>query len=534
MSFDYDELKREEEDKDPRKSLSPFSDLFVGISFIFLFLFVMANINAGIRTISHNLDLKSKEEEKQKEINDYSKKLELMEIQKAQEIDEMVKNYENRLEMFQVEAQDYLKKNNKKKELKKYEEVMAKLTLLRDEKKREKEELLQKALKVERKETELNKYQAMISSIVHSNLVLKSKVNSVKEDYREEKKAKNRLKKKRVQFEARVKRKYEKEFKKELKAHKKEIVKENQIYKKKLSDKLAQELEIKKEKVDIAFQNRQDDLEKEFEKKDQKLSLEYDNKLKESVQEVKKDYGRKVASIKESSQEEINQYVEDKNRALASMNAAKAAEQKAQMEYQNISEKLKFAQAPNNVLRGGIAQALQEAFGKANIKAEIDPETGDFSIPFHKHFFRSDKYHLTRKMKAILKKVIPIYAEAVFSKEHFAKRISDVEIIGFSSPTYKGKYVDPRKLNKKNRDAIEYNLDLSYKRAKSIFDYIFNVRRMLYKYQSDMFKKAKVTGRSFLDGESVKKRIKYMGIKRYCRKYNCLKQQKVILRFNLL
>jgi hypothetical protein len=115
-----------------------------------------------------------------------------------------------------------------------------------------------------------------------------------------------------------------------------------------------------------------------------------------------------------------------------------------------------------------------------------------------------------------------------------AKEISSVEIIGFSSPTYKGRYVDPQSLKDEDKTAISYNLDLSYNRAKSIFSYIFDKQNMVYQHQKELLPLVKVTGRSFL-AEEVKGRDIASGLSHndYCAKYNCEKSQKVIIKFNL-
>ncbi len=137
-------------------------------------------------------------------------------------------------------------------------------------------------------------------------------------------------------------------------------------------------------------------------------------------------------------------------------------------------------------------------------------------------------------MKELLRKFVPTYSKALLEDEKVAKEISSVEIVGFSSPTYKGRYVDPQSLSDADKTAVAYNLDLSYNRAKSIFTYMFNKNEMVYQHQKDMLPLVKVTGRSFL-AEEVKGRDIASGLdhKDYCAKYNCEKSQKVIIRFNL-
>jgi hypothetical protein len=137
-------------------------------------------------------------------------------------------------------------------------------------------------------------------------------------------------------------------------------------------------------------------------------------------------------------------------------------------------------------------------------------------------------------MKTTLKKFVPNYSKSLFDDPKIAKEIQSLEIIGFSSPTYRGKYVDPQSLKEEDRTAIDYNLDLSYNRAKSIFSYMFDKKSMTYKYQKEMLPLVKVTGRSFL-AEEMKGRDIASGIpiKEYCAKYDCDKSQKVIIKFNL-
>src|SRR5205823_5992059 len=101
-------------------------------------------------------------------------------------------------------------------------------------------------------------------------------------------------------------------------------------------------------------------------------------------------------------------------------------------------------------------------------------------------------------MKKILSKAMPSYSEALLKDKRFANEISSVEIIGFASPTYKGKYVDPTSLTDDDKAAVTYNLDLSYNRAKSIFSYVFDQRSMRFRYQKQLLPLVKVSGRSYL------------------------------------
>ncbi len=190
----------------------------------------------------------------------------------------------------------------------------------------------------------------------------------------------------------------------------------------------------------------------------------------------------------------------------------------------------------NDVMQAkkSLAKKIADNLSKNGIKAGVDGKTGDVTIQFGDEYFDTGRADLKPNMKSILQKFVPTYSKSLLEDDKVAKEISSVEIIGFSSPTYKGKYVDPQSLADTDRQAVSYNLDLSYNRAKSIFSYIFDKNNMTYQYQKDLLPLVKVTGRSFL-AEEVKGRgiASGLSINDYCAKFNCEKSQKVIIRFNL-
>lgn len=198
-----------------------------------------------------------------------------------------------------------------------------------------------------------------------------------------------------------------------------------------------------------------------------------------------------------------------------------------------LSGDLKRAQEVANAKKA-LAKKIADNLAKNGIKAGVDGKTGDVTIQFGDEYFDTGRADLKPNMKDVLKKFVPTYSKSLLEDEKVAKEISSVEIVGFSSPTYKGKYVDPKSLADGDRAAVSYNLDLSYNRAKSIFNYMFDKKSMTYQHQKDMLPLVKVTGRSFL-AEGVQGRDIASGLdmKEYCAKYNCEKSQKVIIRFNL-
>jgi chromosome segregation ATPase len=228
------------------------------------------------------------------------------------------------------------------------------------------------------------------------------------------------------------------------------------------------------------------------------------DQLKGALANAQKDHGRYLAAI--------NQLEKDKA---------------------GLSGDLKRAQEVTEAKKK-LAKKIADNLAKNGIKAGVDGKTGDVTIQFGDEYFDTGKADLKPHMRAVLQKFVPTYSKSLLEDEKVAKEISSVEIVGFSSPTYQGRYVDPQSLAEQDRAAVSYNLDLSYNRAKSIFNYMFDKKNMAYEHQKDMLPLVKVTGRSFL-AEEVKGRdiASGLAIKDYCAKYNCEKSQKVIIRFNL-
>lgn len=228
------------------------------------------------------------------------------------------------------------------------------------------------------------------------------------------------------------------------------------------------------------------------------------NQLKSELENKKKEHGRYLASIKD---------LQDSNKNLSGdlKRAKQVIESKKQL-----------------------AKKISDNLAKNGVKADVDGKTGDVTINFGEDYFDTGKSDLKASMRDTLIKFIPAYSKSLLEDEKVAKEISNIEIVGFSSPTYKGKYVDPTSLKEEDRAAVSYNLDLSYNRAKSIFSYIFDEKEMQYQYQKDLLPLVKVTGRSFL-AEGVKGRdiASGLSVKEYCQKYQCDKSQKVIIKFNL-
>lgn len=177
-----------------------------------------------------------------------------------------------------------------------------------------------------------------------------------------------------------------------------------------------------------------------------------------------------------------------------------------------------------------ISKRIKDGFAKAGVKADIDDRTGEVVINFGDVYFDNDSSKLKPKMKEVLEKAMPEYSKALFADGKLRDKITSVEIIGFASPTFQGKYIDPKSLDPSVRKAVDYNLDLSYNRARSIFQHIFDGERLNFQHQKDLLPLIKVTGRSFL-AEKLPN-IRNPSSSKYCDAHDCKKAQRVIIKFS--
>jgi chromosome segregation ATPase len=180
--------------------------------------------------------------------------------------------------------------------------------------------------------------------------------------------------------------------------------------------------------------------------------------------------------------------------------------------------------------RQSVAKDIRSQFAKAGIKAEVNSETGEVLLDFGESYFDSGSAQLKAEMKSVIEKAIPVYAKSLLGNAKIAEKVSGVEIIGFASPTYKGRFVDPKSSKKEDQDALKYNMDLSYSRAKSIFNYMVDNQDGQTKDQRELMSLMKVSGRSFLEVAKIDKNVAPQD---FCKVNDCKKAQRVVIRFNM-
>ena len=181
--------------------------------------------------------------------------------------------------------------------------------------------------------------------------------------------------------------------------------------------------------------------------------------------------------------------------------------------------------------RQKIAGDIKKGFDKAGIKADIDMKSGDVVIDFGQAYFDNDSSALKKQMRDVLQKAMPVYSKSLFGNKDVSSNISAVEVIGFASPTYKGRFVDPSSNKKEDIEALKYNMDLSYRRARSIFNYILDEDQIKFQYQNNLVPMLKVSGRSFLETMKINRNV--ASATDFCKQNDCKKTQRVIIRFNM-
>lgn len=545
MSFNYDKHKNHQDDG---HFWTSYSDLFLGLSTIFLLLYVTSSLKTNVAGVN--------QEQQAKEIQTLKAKIDIYESQ----------------------AKQSMKAEATKTEMDRYVELMDKLTLLKEEAKDEKERLRNAANENQKKEQALNQYQEMVKSIINANVLAKSKITrrdniideqddtivsqeeqigSLNEEVDMKKKLiadnENKIAKAQEQLENKM-------------SELKDALKNKEISKKAYETKLAglqSENQSRIDKLNEQISESETDLKNSQARLGQlsndlaKTKGELDSKsmeasdLKSKLGNVQGEYEKRMEDMKgqfesEKARDKAKLEGELKNAKMGAAEKAKRLadfEASAKAKEKELGDKLagmardlgtkekelKKAMEERD-LRKDVANEIKKGFEKAGVRADIDLQTGEVMLDFGDAYFETDSSKLNGDMKAILEKAMPVYAKSLFGNDKVKDKISAVEIVGFASPTYGGKFVDPKSSAKKDKEALKYNMDLSYKRAKSIFSHILDDKTMEFDHQKDMYPIMKVSGRSFLEVMKVK------DVKPgtdFCKANDCKKSQRVVIRFSM-
>lgn len=179
-----------------------------------------------------------------------------------------------------------------------------------------------------------------------------------------------------------------------------------------------------------------------------------------------------------------------------------------------------------------LAAQIKANLRAVGIDADVDPKTGDLTISFGDEYFDTGSATLKPGMIAVVRKTMPVYARSLFENAEISRKLDTVEIVGFASPTFQGRVVDPQSMAVRDRAAVNYNMDLSYRRAKSIFDFAFDPKKIVFDKQKNLLPLVKVSGRSYLTADRTPAATGGGDVD-YCAHNNCQKHQIVVIRFTL-
>ena len=565
MSFDYN---RNNKHSQGESFWTSNSDLFLGLSSIFLILYVVASLRSGASGVNSATE---------------NKKLKIQ-----------IQDLENQLKTYESVKDQYIQQQASKDEKDEYNELMDKLTLLQEEAKNEKDNLTQQARENAQKEKALNKYQQMIRNIINSNSLAKTKItnrNEViveKEEVIDQKNVEineqnqkivvlnkdindkeNMIRGKQAQINQ-INQQLENKVN-ELKRTFKKAKLTQKAYQARLL-KLKKEAEAKVAYIEEQKKNTMNELlnakstlqqtenqlnstkgalaqtQTALEEKGQQIS-DLNSKLGAAAAETKAKmdaltakYEADRASGRAAFENELRNQKNLSNAEIARREAAFKADAEAKNkklagELAGLAGQLKntegqLAQVKSELAaRKNIAKEIKKGFDKMGIKADIDLESGDVLLDFGQSYFDNNSANLTSDMRAVLQKAMPVYSKSLFGNSSISKQITSVEVIGFASPTYKGRVIDPNSNKPEDRDGLKYNMDLSYKRAKSIFNYILDNKEMSFEHRNELVPNLKVSGRSFLD--LMKQDRSVASVEDYCKKNDCKKSQRVIIRFSM-
>ena len=566
MSFNYSKHKHGETSQD--NFWTSYSDLFLGLSTIFLLLYVISSLRTGTDAIRSQVE---------------NQKL-------SMEVDEL----RGQLKMYENVKNDYMS-NAPKTEVQEYQELMDKLTLLKEDAKSDKEKLIEQAFENENKVKALNKYQQMVRNVLNANKMAKSKIvnrddlikdqdseievkeveigtlqknvqekqQMIAEGERKIDLANNELKTKLNQLKQAFK--ASKMTKQKYEARMKQIKAENDMRVNQLAvanEKYTEQLEQSAEQLNQA--NAQlsqtnaalDQTSAQLNQTQGMLAQKegeakglYDKLAQTQAEGQAQLAGLKAGFAAEKAKEKAAfDAAMNKNKAMgAAERARREGAFKAAMDAKErelggklaaLGGRLKdtegqLSKAKAEIeARKGVAEEVKKGFAKAGIKADIDMETGDVVLDFGQAYFDSDSDHLKNEMRSVLEKAVPIYSQSLFGNPKLSQKISAVEIIGFASPTYQGRFIDPKSAKPEDKQAIKYNMDLSYRRANAIFGYVLDDNNMKFQHQKELVSLMKVSGRSFLEVMKVNNR-NVANANEFCKLNDCKKAQRVIIRFNV-
>lgn len=575
MAFDYDKIKKQ----DQGDFWASYSDLFSVMSLVFLLLYVVSSLNSGTSNIQQHLEYQTLAQERddlQQQIKVYNTlkedylhhgasndeqqmyeqlmdKLVLLKEEAGREKEDLRKlaqeneEKEQALNEYQQMVRNIINNNMisqariKRRDrtiVKKNETIKDNVAQIQDLNKtvQEKEDAIEKGEKeIADTNKKLDIKITQLQNAYRANRITKDKMNEQIDQLKEESEVKvsqlqalNEKTKSELQEVSQVLQ----ESNKELEQARQNLHQQGSEISKLMEEKsqFNRKISSLQNEYDQKMQDERQKFEQELNK--QKLtSQQRAQKMAEfqkRAQQEQKELAGQIQGLKEKTQEiqgSLDQTLLAKNELEEK---AKNLEGEKQQLTKDVNKLKEMADAKKKAIN-----SIKQNLAASGLKADIDENTGDVMISFGREYFDSGKAELKPGMEEVIKKFMPAYSKSLLADPKVAEKVKSIEIIGFASPTFRGKYVDPLSLEASNREAVNYNMDLSYYRARAIFDYVFDTSKVQYKHQKDILPMVKVTGRSFLaEGENARE-ISSMTNAEYCAKYDCKKSQRVMIKFNM-
>jgi hypothetical protein len=545
MSFQY---HRHKSGQSEDSFWTSYSDLFLGLSTIFLLLYVVTSFRTGTDGLKHQME--------------------------TEKMNMQIQDLQNQLKLYEAAKTDYMENSASKDEQQEYTELMDKLSLLQEEAKDENERLKQEALENQLKAKSLNKYQQMVRNIVNANKFAKNKI-SLRDDIIVDQDtsisslnsevSKNQKLIAENQRQIAIANRDLGQRQKQLKAAFAANRMSKKIYNQKIIE-AQKEAEAKVSRLQQTTQKYQSDL-AQINQQMQQISGQLQQTqgqlsqtrgaLQEKTNEVGNLQNQMANSVRETEGKMAalkagfeNEKAGDRARFEGELRkmqlgaaeraqregqfraAAEAKEREMQGRMAGLQGELGKAKAELEA-RKAVANEIKKGFAKAGIKADIDGDTGEVLLDFGQHYFEVNSANLKSEMKAVLQKAMPIYSKSLFGNPKVSGKISSVEVIGFASPTYQNRVIDPKSNRPEDIEALKYNMDLSYKRANAIFQYVLQERDLNFQHKTELLPLMKVSGRSFLETLGKQSRTTASTAAEFCKINDCKKAQRVIIRFSL-
>jgi hypothetical protein len=150
---------------------------------------------------------------------------------------------------------------------------------------------------------------------------------------------------------------------------------------------------------------------------------------------------------------------------------------------------------------------IERVMAGSNLKHySVDYRNGSLIMHFPKNYFSVYDAELPVDMAQELVTGFSLYVSAVAKNKKIKNHLKEIKIIGFSSPLSEFREIDGKKL---------YNKELATKRARSVFQRLFNVTYHTYEFQDYALVRSTING----DGLQIMANGKSM--KEFCQINSC-------------